>query len=92
MRQDGGARVRRGAEPQVSQHLLHEDTGHVDKDRETQSLRWPQRRGLLICCGTTVGDGSTPLVFFTLTPVGFEPTKVLKFSFLIIIVIIVVVS
>lgn len=32
MWENGGARFCLGAEPQVSQHLLHEDTGHVDRD------------------------------------------------------------
>lgn len=31
--------------------------------RQRQSLRWTQRRGLHICCGTTVGDSSMPSVF-----------------------------
>lgn len=36
MWQDGG--VCRRAEPQVSQHLHHEDTGHVDQDGERETI------------------------------------------------------
>lgn len=84
MWQDGG--VCRGAEPQVSQHLHHEDTGHVDQDgeRETQSLRWPQPvpRVTYLLWYNSWG-WLDAIGVFTLTPVEFQATKVLKFSFLL---------
>lgn len=47
--------------------------------KHQQSLRWMQRLGLHICCGTTVGRGSMPLVFLHSHLLDFNQPKTIHF-------------